>query len=261
MIGQDDHLGRARDGRLDTEAHVLHPLLGGDRAAARQLDELGEVRVAARHEQRIGPQDVEHARNRPRLHGGAHGVDAAPDAVDERGHRGLTTGQLADTLDEVVHLGHAVGVHDVDGNAEPPQLQEGLLAVALVGADDEIGPERDDRLEARVDHPAHARLEPCRRRPVAEVAHADEPVLAAHGERALGDARYERDDARRRGGQRHLAAEHVAQDERLCGRRQREQHDQRHGADHGATAPSGRRASRPSASRSSAAATRSARRS
>ena len=154
-----------------------------------------------------------------------------------------------------------MGVHDVHGNPEPLELDERLLAVALVGADHEVRLERDERLETRVDHPAHAWLGARGRRPVAEVAHADDARLAAEREGALGDAGHEGDDARGRAGQRDLAAEHVAQDERVRRRRQREQRDGREGADHSASAPSGQCASRPSASRSSAAATRSARRS
>src|SRR5207249_1951577 len=108
--------------------------------------------------------------------------DASLDAADERRDRVGPPGELADTRDELVHLGDTTRVDDVDGNTEPPQLQERLFAIALVGAHDEVGLERDDGLETRIDHATHARLGARGGRPVAEVAHPDEARLAAERE-------------------------------------------------------------------------------
>src|SRR5881296_2152018 len=81
----------------------------------------------------------------------------------------------------------------------------------------------DDRHEVGIDHAAHARPLACRRRVVAEVGHADQPLLGAERVEDLGDARDERDDARGRRRERHLATEHVARRERGGGRGDRKE--------------------------------------
>ena len=102
---------------------------------------------------------------------------------------------------------------------EPTELSERFLPVARIRRDDEIGPKRDDRLEAGRDHPAHAWLLLGRGRPVAEVGDADESILAAEGEDQLGRAGDERDDPSRSLMQRQRSPAHVGDGERRRGQR------------------------------------------
>src|SRR5439155_22577020 len=46
---------------------------------------------------------------------------------------------------DLPHFGEAIGVNHEDGNSKPVELRDGLLAIAGVGGDDEVGPQRDDR--------------------------------------------------------------------------------------------------------------------
>src|SRR2546430_71222 len=62
VIRQQNHLGAARHRGLEAVARIGVVVVGGQRSAAGELDELGDDRAAPGHDERPGPQPVEDAR-------------------------------------------------------------------------------------------------------------------------------------------------------------------------------------------------------
>ncbi len=214
MVGEDDDLRRAGHGRLQAEARIGLAVGGGDRGPARDLDQLGQHRLAPGDDQRVGPEHVEHAPSRKRRHRPPHRLDPPLHVARHARHFRLAPRQGPDAGDQVHRLGDPVGVDEIDGDAQPPELLHRLLTVALVGGEDEVGAQRHQRLQIGVHHAAHAGLAEHGRRVVAEVRAPHQPVLSAEGEDDLGDARHQRHDALRRKRQRDVAPEHVPHRER-----------------------------------------------
>ena len=66
------------------------------------------------------------------------------------------------------------------------------------GRDQQVRPQRQDRLPAGGQHTAHPGSCPCLGRKVAKLSHADHPVSGAQGEESLRHARGERNDSARK---------------------------------------------------------------
>ena len=207
---EDDHLGRARDGGLEAIARIPVPAFGRDRHRTGQDEELRDERAPRGHDERVRPQDVEHPGPRQGRDALRDGPDARGQPRREPGGLGLVTGQGAEAGDQVEDVVETGWIDDVDGNLEAVELGEHRLAIARAGRDHQVRLEGHDRLEARRDHPAHARLLPGLGRVVAEVGDADEDVLRADREEDLGHAGDERDDPARRRRQRERAAGLIA---------------------------------------------------
>ena len=224
MARENDDVGPVGHDRLEAETRIRAGQPRRDARPAGELDQLGDERLPPGDDQRLGPEHVEHAGARVRPHRLDHTANPPPQALDERRGGGRASCQLGEPRDERHHVVEVMGSDDEDGDREPRELVERRLAVALVRRDDDVGPEGDDRLEARREHAADAPLLPRGRRPVAEVGHADQTVLAAEGEDDLRRARHEGDDPLRGRGQRQRVTQHVARGE--CGRRRRRQDEQ-----------------------------------
>ncbi len=219
MIGEQYHLGALGDRGLQAVARPGVGIVGRERLAARELDQLGHDRAAPGHDERLGPQHVEDARAREREHRLLHRLDPLLEPHHERTGRRFAARQLPEPPDERRRVRDVVGGDEIHGNSDSRELCEGVLACPFRGGDHEIGLEGDDRLEARRDHPADLRLSLGLRWKVAEVGHADQQGLGAQRVEDLGDTRHERDDALGRRRERDVAAEHVACRERRGRRR------------------------------------------
>src|SRR5206468_2747171 len=169
----------------------------------------------------LGPEHVEHARARAPGHALPHRGNAPLETGSDGGGGGAAAGQLAQASDQPLQVrDRGRLIHEIDGKAQPLELVECLLAIAGACRHHDVGLEADERLEARREHVAHARLAPGLRRVVAEIGHADQGILGADGEEDLGDARHERDDTarRRRQGYRLPSLVHEGQRVREPGR-------------------------------------------
>ena len=123
--------------------------VAGDALAAGPLEELRDERAAPGRDQRIRPHHVEDARARRARDRVRDGVRVPPHRGHARPGESLPPEHDADALDRLEHRLEVDRPDHVDGQPERRESLHVLLVVALRRGQDQIRPQRQDRLEAR----------------------------------------------------------------------------------------------------------------
>ena len=198
VTADDDAVRPPLDDRLQGERGYGKGSAAGDALAAGQPDELGDERVlaparsggsATPRRGRAGAASLRPPARWRRLRAESrHALAPAPRAParhrSARSSRARSRSRRAGRRRRAARAREALNV---------------LRVVALGRGDDQVGPERQDRLEARRRDAADARLPGRLGRIVAVVGHPDQPLAVAQDEDGLRDARRQRHDPASRG--------------------------------------------------------------
>jgi len=178
----------------------LRPVLRGvhDAGGVGFAERIGDEGVFPDRNERAGPDDEKNAAGRE---GFEFGVQRGETGL-KVGSEGLAgfgdTEEVGKFLRGGENFVNVMGVGGVGGNSQGVERTDGVEAIDLLGDKDEVGVERGDFFEIRIDGAAHFGFLLSVGRIVAEIGVADEAVLDAEGVEGFGQAGREGNNARRK---------------------------------------------------------------